>query len=71
MVERGDEVNSINIALIACLLWACSKWFMYYCSTRGLIHYLISEYNDCLENEKAKELTSMAVERTIKEFFGK
>ena len=61
----------INIGLLLCLLWVCHKWFIYYCSTRGLMYYLFSEHNDCLENEKTKELTSMAVERTIKEFFGK
>ena len=64
-------MNAINIGLLLCLLWACSKWFMYYCLTRGLLYYLADKHDDWLENEKAKELTNMAVERTIKEFFGR
>lgn len=64
-------MSEINIGLLFWLLWACSKWFLYYCSTRGLLYYLADKYNDWLDLKKAKELTNMAVERTIKEFFGR
>ena len=64
-------MNVIDITLVACLLWACAKWFAYYCSTRGLLYYLMDNQNDWLESKKTKELTHMAMKRTIGEFFGK
>lgn len=63
-------MNVINIGLLLCLLWACNKWFVYYCATRGLLYYLADEYNDWLEVKKAQELTDTAMKRTVKEFFG-
>ncbi len=64
-------MSVISIGLLICLLYACFKWFIYYCFTRGVLHYLLDEYQDCLEEKKTKELISMAIERTIKEFFGR
>ena len=56
------------ILLIGYLLLRC---FSYYCTVRGLLYYLATKYSDILTEHKAKELTHMAMERTIKEFFGK
>lgn len=64
-------MNLLNIGLALCLLWACSKWFVYYCATRGLLFYLADEHGDLLDAKKARELTDMAIERAIKEFFGR
>lgn len=58
------------IGLIVALVIAMSKWFVYYCTVRGLLYYLEMEYSDMPDEKKAKELTYMAIERTIKEFFG-
>lgn len=58
------------IGLIVALVIAMSKWFVYYCTVRGLLYYLKMEYSDMPDEKKAKELTYMAIERTIKEFFG-
>lgn len=52
------------------LIVSIYKWFAYYCAVRGLLYYLADKYSDKLDIKKAKELTSMAAERTIKEFFG-
>lgn len=60
----------LDIGLIAALIIAISKWFVYYCATRGLLYYLEMEHSDMPDEKKAKELTHMAIERTIKEFFG-
>lgn len=45
------------------------KWFIYYCAGRGLLYYLAIKYDDMPNENKMKELTEMAVKRTIKEFF--
>lgn len=58
------------IVLIVVLIIAISKWFVYYCAVRGLLYYLEMEHSDMPDEKKAKELTHMAIERTIKEFFG-
>ncbi len=59
----------LNIVLTICLLWACSKWFAYCCATKGLLYYLAVEHGELLDAKKARELTDMAAERTIKELF--
>ena len=61
----------IIILLIIAIVITTLKCFSYYCATRGLLYYLGSKYGDMLSGEKAKELTLMAMKRTIKEFFGK
>ncbi|WEV23404.1 hypothetical protein [Clostridium perfringens] len=58
------------IILILALGVATYKWFVYYCAVRGLLYYLEIEHSDMPDEKKAKELTNMAIERTIKEFFG-
>lgn len=58
------------ITLILALGVATYKWFIYYCVVRGLLYYLEIEHSDMPDEKKAKELTNMAIERTIKEFFG-
>lgn len=58
------------IGLIVALVIAMSKWFVYYCTVRGLLYYLEMEHSDMPDEKKVKELTYMAIERTIKEFFG-
>ncbi|WP_338631501.1 hypothetical protein [Clostridium baratii] len=60
----------ILILLILALSVALFEWFRYFCGVRGLLYYLGMKYNDMPSEEKAKELTNMAMERTIKEFFG-
>lgn len=60
----------ISIVILILLINALIKWFKYYCAVRGLLYYLGMKYNDMPNEEKTKELTSMAIERTIKEFFG-
>ncbi|MDU4320879.1 MAG: hypothetical protein E7I47_16415 [Clostridium sp.] len=59
------------LILIIALIIAIYKWFIYYCTVRGLLYYLGDRYSDMPNFEKVKELTIMAVERTIKEFIGK
>lgn len=61
----------ISIFILILLINALIKWFKYYCAVRGLLYYLGVTYNDMINSEKVKELTSMAIERTIKEFFRK
>lgn len=60
----------ISIFLLISLINALIKWFKYYCAVRGLLYYLGMKYNDMPNEEKTKELTNMAIERTIKELFG-
>ncbi|WP_338630448.1 hypothetical protein [Clostridium baratii] len=60
----------VLILLILGLLVSLFKWFRYFCGVRGLLYYLGMKYNDMPSDEKTKELTNMAMERTIKEFFG-
>ena len=61
----------MNVVLTVLLIFSASKWFRYYCLSRGLMYHLGMKYDDVPSIEKAKELTSMAAERTIKEWFGK
>lgn len=58
------------IVLALVLVIAISKWFVYYCAIRGLLYYLKVEYSEMPDEKKVTELTNMAIERTIKEFFG-
>lgn len=60
----------ISIFLLILLINALIKWFKYYCAVRGLLYYLGMKHNDMPNEEKTKELTHMAIERSIKEFFG-
>ncbi|KIN81950.1 hypothetical protein [Clostridium botulinum] len=59
----------ILLGLIA--IYSLTKWFIYYCATRGLLYYLETTHNDMPNSKKVKELISMAIKRTIKEFLGK
>gem|GEM_PF-3551891 len=61
----------INILLGLTTIYSAYKWFVYYCATRGLLYYLGTSHNDMPNIKKSKELTSMAMEQTIKEFFGR
>lgn len=58
----------ILILLVLLLLISLFQWFSYYCATRGLLYYLAIKYDNMLNESKMKELTYMAMERTIKEF---
>lgn len=57
------------IVLVLALIIAISKWFVYYCALRGLLYYLEIEHSDMPNEKKVEELTYMAIQRTIKEFF--
>jgi hypothetical protein len=57
--------------MVLVLIYLISKVFIYYCAVRGLLYHLGIKYNDIPSKEKMKELTSMAIERTIKEFLGR
>lgn len=64
-------MHLIILSLILFNIFSMNKWFVYYCSTRALLCYLISEHGDCIDAKKARQLTDLAIERSIKEFFGK
>lgn len=55
--------------MVVCYLVA--RCFSYYCAVRGLLYYLAIKHDDMLSESKMKELTSMAINRTLKEFFKK
>lgn len=57
------------LLLIVFLIISLERQFTYFCATRGLLYYLGTKYDDMPDDKKAKELTQMAMERTIKEFF--
>ena len=59
------------ILLIIFIIYLLVMYFTYYCAVRGLLYYLAIKHSDILSGDKAKELTLMAMKRTIKEFFGK
>lgn len=59
------------IIILILLAYTSIKCFIYYCSLRGVLYYLGTKHNDILELEKVKELTYMAVNRIINEFFGR
>ena len=59
------------ILLIIFIIYLLVMYFTYYCAVRGLLYYLATKHSDILSGDKAKELTLMAMKRTIKEFFGK
>ncbi len=61
----------VLIALAVFSLFAVFKWFTYYCAFRGVTYHAILHYNWNPSDEEIKKLQSMAVERTLKEFFGK
>ena len=61
----------IVFLLILLVGYLSLRCFSYYCTVRGLLYYLGTKYSDTLTEHKAKALTHMAMERTIKEFFGK
>lgn len=58
------------VILILVVIRTTYKRFVYYCAVKGLLYYLEIEYSDMPDEKKSKELTNMAMERTIKEFFG-
>ncbi len=62
-------MKTINLLLLVALIYACFQWFSHYCSVRGVLYYLVTEYEDDFKNEKAQNAIKMAVERTLKEFF--
>lgn len=59
------------ILLIIFIIYLLVMYVTYYCAVRGLLYYLATKHSDILSGDKAKELTLMAMKRTIKEFFGK
>lgn len=59
----------INLLLLVALIYASFQWVSCYCSVRGILYYLLTEYDDDFGNEKAQNAIKMAVERTLKEFF--
>ncbi|WP_027638633.1 hypothetical protein [Clostridium cadaveris] len=63
-------MNVVIFLLIVALIIASFQWFSYYCSVRGLLYYLAIKHDDMPNESKMKELTEMAIKRTIKEFFG-
>lgn len=63
-------MSAINIVLIVCLLWACSKWFFYWCTTRGLLYYILEEHNELLDEEDTRQLAVLAGTQWIKELLG-
>ena len=65
----GIGMNTTILLLIVFLIISLIRQFTYFCATRGLLYYLGTEYGDMPDDKKAKELTQMAMERTIKEFF--
>ena len=62
--------NIIIGVLLLSLLWSCHKWFFYYCTTRGLIYYVLDEHNELLGEEDIKQLAILAGTQLIKEFLG-
>ncbi|MBU5486987.1 hypothetical protein KQI77_02260 [Clostridium sp. MSJ-8] len=60
----------LKILFITILIITVVLSFTFYCSTLGLLYYLADKHNDYLSSKKAQELTSMAMKKTIKEFFG-
>ncbi|MBS6025868.1 MAG: hypothetical protein KIB00_17485 [Paeniclostridium sordellii] len=59
----------ILITLIIALIICASKWFYYMCSVRGLLYYISCRYGELLDEEDLKEITSIAMKWTIKDFF--
>ncbi|MFQ6896452.1 MAG: hypothetical protein ACLRSH_06550 [Turicibacter sp.] len=62
-------MRTINALLLGALIYTSFQWFSHYCSLRGVMYYLLTEYDDTFESEKAQNAIKMAVERTLKEFF--
>ncbi|WP_317327057.1 hypothetical protein [Turicibacter sanguinis] len=63
-------MNAINIGLLLCLLWACHKWFFYWCTTRGLLYYILEEHNELLDEEDTRQLAVLVGKQLIKELLG-
>lgn len=61
----------MKIIMILLLAFCLFKWFRYYCLSRGLLYYLGTKYIDMPDQDKMKELTLKAMNRTINEFFHK
>ena len=59
------------ILLIIFIVYLLVMYFIYYCTVRVLLYYLATKHSDLVGVDKAKELTFMAMKRTIKEFLGK
>lgn len=62
-------MNLIICLLLIVTIISAFQWFSYYCATRGLLYYLAIKHKDMPNENKMKELTEMAIKRTIKEFF--
>lgn len=58
------------VVLVFSIIYLAIMYFTYYCAVIGLLYYLATKHSDMLSGDKAKELTLMAMKRTIKEFFG-
>lgn len=59
------------ILLVIFVIYLLVMYFTYYCAVRGLIYYLATKHSDWISVNKTKELTRMAMKRTIEEFFGR
>lgn len=57
----------LYIALILFAIFACLKWFAFYCFSRGLLYHLVTKYGDEIDEEQAIALRNNAMKRTIKE----
>ena len=67
--KESRNVRIVLLIAVLMLLLSLIKQFTYYCSVRGLLYYLGTKYRDMPNEEKMKELTLMASDRVIKEFF--
>jgi len=55
------------VILLTLLIVAMYKWFIFYCTTRGLLYYLATEHNDELDEKKACGIRDDAVRRVIRD----
>ena len=61
----------IYILVAAVLLFLADRALGYYGTALGLLYYLGIKHDDLLSAEKVKELRNAALERRIKELFGR
>lgn len=56
------------IILTIFLLIAVSKWFLFYCTLLGVLHYYGIKYNYVPNAGELKEITNQATKRVIDDF---
>lgn len=54
-----------TVIATALALYAASKWFIYYCMTRGLLFYVATEHHDELNESEAMHIRNEAVKRVL------